>query len=44
MLYEVIWLGECPTTFKPVLHRCYVDDTYILFMTQSHIKLFFDYL
>ena len=42
--HETMWLEECPLAFKPVFYRRYVDDTFVLFREQSHIKLFLDYL
>ena len=38
------WLQECPIDFKPVLYRRYVDDTFLLFKSDSHIDLFLNYL
>ena len=29
--YEQIWLQNCPSPFKPVLYRRYVDDCFLLF-------------
>ena len=42
--HETTWLNECPTSFNPVPYRCYVDDTFLLCRSHSHIKLFFYYL
>ena len=41
---EKKWLQECPTDFKPVLYRRYVDDTFLLFNNSSHINLFLEFL
>ena len=38
------WLQECPIDFKPVLYRRYVDDTFLLFKSDSHIDLFLNYI
>ena len=29
--HEKIWLQNCPSEFKPVIYRRYVDDTFLLF-------------
>lgn len=42
--HEVAWLTDCPSEFKPVLYRRYVDDTFLLFKSLSHIDLFFQYI
>ena len=41
---EKRWLQECPIDFKPVLYRRYVDDTFLLFKSDSHFDLFLNYL
>ena len=42
--YEKVWLDECPTEFKPTFYRRYVDDIFVTFSSQDHVKLFFNYL
>ena len=42
--HENNWLSQCPTDFKPLLYRRYVDDTFLLFRSASHVKLFDEYL
>ena len=42
--YEKIWLEDCPSLFKPVFYRRYVDDTFVVFKSNEHIELFLDYL
>ncbi|KAF7677257.1 hypothetical protein TCON_2655 [Astathelohania contejeani] len=42
--YEKAWLNDCPSCFKPVFYRRYVDDTFLLFSDISHINMFRDYL
>ena len=42
--YESLWLSQCPSEFKPVLYRRYVDDTFLLFRSPQHIDSFLDYL
>ena len=38
-------IGECgPTSFKPLLYRRYVDDTFVMFERKEHATLFFNYL
>ena len=29
--HEKIWLQNCPSEFKPVIYRTYLDDTFLLF-------------
>ena len=42
--HEQSWIGNCPSDFKPVFYRRYVDDTFVLFKDKSHAPLFLDYL
>lgn len=42
--HEKQWLADCPSSFKPVFYRRYIDDTFVLFKNRSHAKLFLDYL
>ena len=42
--WEKKWLEDCPIQFKPMLYRRYVDDTFLLFKSSEHAKLFLDYL
>ena len=42
--YEKIWLEKCPSEFKPILYKRYVDDTFILFKNYDHITKFLNYL
>ena len=42
--HENIWLQNCPSEFKPVLYKRYVDDTFLLFKSENHIRPFLDYL
>ena len=41
--YEKRWLDDCPSEFKPVLYRRYVDDCFLLFRKNDHISKFHDY-
>ena len=42
--FEKIWLSECPPTFKPLLYKRYVDDTFLLFKDPEHVPKFLTYL
>ena len=42
--HEEVWLNICPSEFKPVFYRRYVDDTFLLFRSPSHVQLFLTYL
>ena len=42
--YERKWLDECPTEYKTLFYRRYVDDTFLLFANPDHIPLFKQYL
>ena len=42
--HEKIWLQNCPSEFKPVIYRRYVDDTFLLFRSKHHIDKFRNYL
>ena len=42
--HEKIWLQNCPSEFKPVIYRRYVDDTFLLFCSKHHITKFRNYL
>lgn len=41
---EEKWLSECPSQFKPLFYRRYVDDTFLIFKSQTHITPFLEYL
>ena len=42
--HEKTWLSNCPSLFKLLLYRRYVDDCFLLFRSLDHIPLFFNYL
>ena len=42
--HEKLWLDNCPSEFKPVLYRRYVDDAFQLFTRPHHVQLFLNYL
>ena len=37
-------MEKCPAQFRPLFYRRYVDDTFLLFSSQSHVKKFLRYL
>ena len=41
--HEKSWLHNCPSSFKPLLYRRYVDDCF-LFRSLDHVPLFLSYL
>ena len=41
---EEKFLAECPSWFKPVYYRRYVDDTFALFHQQEHAQLFLNFI
>ena len=42
--HEKNWLADCPSDFKPLFYRRFVDDTLLLFRDHSHINKFLTYL
>ena len=42
--HEKIWLDQCPSDFKPLLYRRYVDDTCVIFKSADHVLPFLNYL
>ena len=42
--HEKSWLQNCPSEFKPVIYKRYVDDTFLLFRWEHHIEKFRNYL
>ena len=42
--YEKNWLNNCPQGFKPIFYRRYVDDIFLLFKSNDHLKYFQDFL
>ena len=42
--HETKWLNDCPLEFKPVFYRRYIDDTFLLFKSASHIPKYLQYL
>ena len=41
---ENIYLSQCPSAFKPVFYKRYVDDTFVLFKEKHHADLFLDFI
>ena len=42
--FEKLWLDDCPPDFKPLFYRRYVDDTFLLFRSDTHIEPFLEYM
>ena len=42
--HEQHWLSNCPSEFRPIYYRRYVDDTFAIFKDPSHPALFLNYL
>ena len=42
--HEKLWLSQCPATFKPIIYRRYVDDTFLLFSEIQQVDSFLLYL
>ena len=42
--HEKTWLQNCPSEFKPVIYRIYVDDTFLILRSKHHIEKFRNYL
>ena len=41
--FQSIWLRDCPTNFKPVFYRRYVDGIFALFSSPDHGDKFREY-
>ena len=41
--YEKEWLDNCPSHFKPIVYRRYVDDIFVLFSSKEYLQSFVDY-
>ena len=35
--FEKIWLENCPSDFKPIVYRRFVDDTFLLFRSKHDV-------
>ena len=41
--YEKELLDDCPSHFKPIVCKSYVDDIFVLFSSKEHLQPFVDY-
>ena len=41
---EKKFLADCPSRFKPIIYRPFVDDTFCLFKDEGHLNLFLDHI
>ena len=44
VVMKKICLQNCPSEFKPIIYRRYIDDTFLLFRSKNHIGKFRNYL
>ena len=42
--HEKNWLTTCPSEFRPVLYRRYVDDCFLVFRHVTHVEKFLSFL
>ena len=42
--YKKLWLDNCPTEFKNVVYRIYIDDIFVLFKSKDHLLSFARYM
>ena len=42
--HERTWLANCPSEFKPLFFRRYIDDCFVLFRSPDHVLPFQQYL
>ena len=42
--HEKSWLADCPSNFKPLFYRRYVDDCFLIFQSRDHVFPFLSYL
>ena len=42
--FENIWFENCPSHFKPIVYRWFVDDTLLLLRSKDHVEKFRSYL
>ena len=38
--HEKSWLADCPSLFKPIFYRRYVDDCFLIFTSHDHVTPF----
>ena len=41
---EKDWLDNCPSHFKPIVYRSYVDNSFALFRSKEYLLPFVDYM
>ena len=41
---EQLFLDQCPSDFKPLFYKRYVDDTFVLFKEPAHAQMFLDFI
>ena len=42
--FEKQWFSECPPDILPKVFKRYVDDFLVMFLCQSHLKEFLNYM
>ena len=42
--WEEIWIQKCPKQFKPKYYNRFMDDTFLLFSSEDHVKKFHKYI
>ena len=42
--FQKQWLSECPPDFLPKVFKRYFDDIFVMFLFQSHLKHFVNYM
>ena len=42
--WEEIWLSKCPKQFSPIYYNRFMDDTFLLFSSEGHVKQFYRYI
>ena len=42
--WEEIWIQKCPKQFKPEYYNRFMDDTFLLFSSENHVKKFHKYI
>lgn len=42
--HEKKWIQDCPSSFKPILYRRYIDDCFVLFNKKENAEHFLDYI
>ena len=44
LFHEKFWLADCPSNFKPLFYRRYVDHCFLIFQSRDHVLPFLSYL